>query len=74
MTVVMLKHGKMGWPAALIQNITGEKNSPQHKTITINFLFTTDSLVENNYLPKNVQNKIAVPLAMRLSEKLQSRI
>ena len=50
------------------------ENYPGHKTIAINFPFAIEPLAENNDYPGSVRNQIAVPLAARVSDKLQSKI
>ena len=63
-----------GSVAAVIQDITGERPHPTNPSTMSTSPLSINSIAQANDRPKLIHQQIAVPLAARVSHKIQSKI
>ena len=60
--------------AAIIQDITGERPPPTNPSTISTSPLSINSIAQSNGRPQLIHQQIAVPLASRVSDKIQSKI
>ncbi|CAH3026173.1 unnamed protein product, partial [Porites evermanni] len=63
-----------GSVAAVIQDITGERPPPTNPSTICTSPLSINSIAQSNDRPQLIHQQIAVPLASRVSDKIQSKI